>query len=715
MKWKEYLDEQEIRKAISILKPNNQLFEIRVLSEDKRKKLSGYFTDTDTLFHAFDNIDVRGCNVYISLNEIHDGCLSRLQSNRFVANAQTTSDSDITRYQWMLVDLDPKRISGTSSTNFELEQAKILCEKVKLFLHQIGFNDGIIALSGNGYHIIYRIDLPNNSDSEKLIKNCLSALADRFNNDHIKIDVVNYNPSRICKLHGTLAQKGTSTKDRPHRMSRIIESSDCKVNSIETLNILAGLIEHKEKTVERNPSENQFDLLKFMSDNGLTYSKTTEATDSIVYMLDECPFDRSHQNGDARIFHYKNGAINFKCHHNSCNQYKWQDVRLKFEPDAYDNDFDNGSKYDSGWNQHKKVNNDVLDVKKPAFESLENAKDILNEDLVPLREYVGVGLEVPFLIEGTCLLSAKSKLGKSWLAMAMCNAISKGMDFLGMKTKQCSTLYLDLETGKNVQQKRLLKLSNSMEGIGDKFYIKRVSPMLGDDFVKQIDMYLTEDPDIGVIVIDVFQKIRKQKKQQENDYEATYRDIEILNNISRKYHVSIILVCHDRKTIDPGDPFSNILGSTALQGATDQMIVMYKDKHDDISTHFSAKGRTMDGLISFDAMIVDGVWTKVDERDIARQQAEQKTQEYFNSQIRKAVLKIVDGEGFWRGRCGDFLNMARTDYHINLDVTPKDLGTFFNKMVGMFPIHDGINLRVTSNGKGSKLYSMERSEENDIL
>ena len=35
------------------------------------------------------------------------------------------------------------------------------------------------------------------------------------------MDLTNYNPARIFKLYGTLAQKGRNTADRPHRMARI--------------------------------------------------------------------------------------------------------------------------------------------------------------------------------------------------------------------------------------------------------------------------------------------------------------------------------------------------------------------------------------------------------------------------------------------------------------------------------------------------------------
>ena len=53
-------------------------------------------------------------------------------------------------------------------------------------------------------------------------------------------------------------------------------------------------------------------------------------------MLEHCVFDASHTGRDAVIFQRDNGALAYVCFHNSCSHYKWKDVRLKYEPEAYD-------------------------------------------------------------------------------------------------------------------------------------------------------------------------------------------------------------------------------------------------------------------------------------------------------------------------------------------------------------------------------------------
>jgi putative DNA primase/helicase len=46
----------------------------------------------------------------------------------------------------------------------------------------------------------------------------------------------------------------------------------------------------------------------------------------------ECPFNPDHTATDAAIYLGANGAWSFRCSHNSCSGYKWQDLRDRYEP-----------------------------------------------------------------------------------------------------------------------------------------------------------------------------------------------------------------------------------------------------------------------------------------------------------------------------------------------------------------------------------------------
>ena len=358
------INPSEIRKAIQLLKDPGELFEIRIVSGNKKQLLSGYFTDVDVLLKQLSSQGLRDKNVYISLNRIDRALYSRTQHDRFVLGPTTTSDHNVTDYEWFFVDLDPIRIADVSSTDDELAQAEKSMYAVADYLAGIGFKKPVMALSGNGYHLLYKVNFPNIQENENIVIKCMQVLADMFGNNAVKIDTVNSNPSRVCKLHGTLAQKGANTTSRPHRFSRII-STDTKyeVTDLDVLKKLAAELPDPEppQKIQYQSTRKEFDLLEFMSQHGLTYSSTTTgAGNSTIYALDECPFDPSHKNGDAKIFHYGNGAIAFKCHHNHCRDYKWQDVRKLFEPDAYDRQpaEDDYDRIADGYAKHKALKKD---------------------------------------------------------------------------------------------------------------------------------------------------------------------------------------------------------------------------------------------------------------------------------------------------------------------------------------------------------------------
>lgn len=724
MRWDGCIDYNETRRAIELLQAPGEVFEVRVIGTASRKDIiSGYFQDADTLFQKFDTIDLRKRNVYITLGEVREECFSRSQCEKFERNpAVTTNDNDIIAYRWLFVDLDPVRPTGISSSDAQLKCAEELRNKVYEYLQGLGFSEPIRAMSGNGYHLLYRIDISNDEGGRTLVSKCLKNLSSLFDNDEVKIDTTNSNPSRICKLHGTLAQKGTSTKARPHRMSRL--ESVPKPLEVTPRNVLQTLADELPDETEpvkirrgfNSTQKTDFNLLSFMREHGLSYSEDSNDR-AKIYKLDHCPFDPSHTNGDAKIFQYGDGAIAFKCHHNSCRKYKWQDVRLKYEPDAYDHEDD--SHIDEGYRRHKqqKAEEDAVKAaikqdqpkpkKKRTFRKLKTAEGLLQKDLPEPKVFIGVDDELPLLVEGTCILSAKPKLGKSWLALGMCLAVANGEDFMGYKTRKCSTLYLDLETSEQLQQKRLKKMLKGAKP-PSKFYLETETDTIENGFVEQIENYLQQDPDIGVVVIDVFQIIRSTAKSaKETEYEHAYRDITPLNELAQKHHISIILVCHDRKAVDPDDPFSNILGSTGLQGAATQMMVMFRRRKDD-PIHISIKGKTIDGLPELNVKLENAEWSVVEWGDSAEQEKSRKEAEYKNSPIRAAVLAIAEDNQMWKGRCSTLINDA-IGYEVAITDGPREVGGFLHKHQGRFLGEDGIKIEIIDNGSASKIYKIQKS------
>lgn len=221
------IDTAEIVKALRLILEPDQVTELRVLDAitpaDRRPHVeSGYFDDVDKLAEAAATV-TKAKGFYFIPNVVNPALLARAHNRlRPAGREPTTSDHDIERRRWLLIDADAKRPAGISANAQEHEAAIELAFHIRAALSHDGWPAPIVADSGNGAHLLYRVDLPAN-DSDQ-VKRCLEALAARFSTKQVGIDTAVFNPARIWKLYGTISAKGDDTPERPHRTSRILES-----------------------------------------------------------------------------------------------------------------------------------------------------------------------------------------------------------------------------------------------------------------------------------------------------------------------------------------------------------------------------------------------------------------------------------------------------------------------------------------------------------
>jgi hypothetical protein len=153
-----------------------------------------------------------GYNTYYVMNPINDGFTSG-----------SAKDKDIAYRDLLLIDIDKVGHKGESSTDAELDAAKLLSEQIADYLESEGWDHPIRMMSGNGYHLYYILgELPNDDKTKRLVEGALRELAEKFDNSVVAIDTVVYNASRITKVPGTIARKGENTSERPHRMAVVL-------------------------------------------------------------------------------------------------------------------------------------------------------------------------------------------------------------------------------------------------------------------------------------------------------------------------------------------------------------------------------------------------------------------------------------------------------------------------------------------------------------
>jgi hypothetical protein len=334
------LDKSEVLKALAKIIERRAVFEVRALDAQlygnrRTGTVSGYFDNADACLNELEKL-ITAKGIYFTLNPVNAALLAR-RANRldYAEKNATTNDQHILQRRWLLLDVDAQRPSGISASDSEKEAAHKKALEIHDYLKGRGWPLPMAADSGNGYHLLYRIDLP--CDDGKVLEQVLTALADRFDGDGVKLDRTVFNPARIARLYGTLAAKGDNIKERPHRFSKIVRVPESlQVVSAEKLRALVDELQPAEAPqVERPAAHNRgFDVDAFLARHSVAVAeRNIEPDGTIKWRLERCVFNPDHETPDAAVFQLPDGKLGYKCFHTSCLGKRWKDFRRHFEPD----------------------------------------------------------------------------------------------------------------------------------------------------------------------------------------------------------------------------------------------------------------------------------------------------------------------------------------------------------------------------------------------
>ena len=212
-----------------------------------------------------------------------------------------------------------------------------------------------------------------------------------FSDDKVEVDKTTYNPSRICRLYGTIACKGDNIPTRPHRQARIISiRGEGEIVTISQITKIVSKLQDKhnintEVTAEitnkklKNVNKKK-DEAEWLEKYEIQVSHRKEEADKIIYVLKQCPWNEGHTDKSAYVIQYNNGNIVAGCHHNSCSENNWSTLRSKYEPTNKVTN-ENIDKYD-GKNEDKKGQIDILiDI----VEDIETYRTSMDETYVTIQ------------------------------------------------------------------------------------------------------------------------------------------------------------------------------------------------------------------------------------------------------------------------------------------------------------------------------------------
>ncbi len=580
------MDETQVRMAVDVIKDNG-LVEVRIIGD---KIYSGYFKSADKLVEAIKPFSRD--NIYFVFNDIAEGCYDRKQQECFQLSKNTTSDADIVNRRWLLIDIDPTRPTGVGATDEEKREARDAGIKVYKFLRDIGFSTPVSADSGNGFHLLYPIFLKNNDENTKLVKEVLQVLDMFFSTPKAQIDTSVFNASRITKLYGTFARKGRDSKDRPHRESKITKApGEIKPTDISLLKKVASMLPvPDEKSRWNSYGADRFDLDSFISNHGIRVREHSKYAGGEKYVLEHCLFDPTHTGKDAAIFRLDNGAIGYKCFHNSCSGHRWQDVRKMFEPRAYEY----SSHRNTAFGIKPEVKKAQKEDKGEKFLEMSEIQDIDRSNLVYVRSHFDeLDKKIIGFMKGELSIwTGTSSSGKSTvLGQLSLSAIDDGFNVLmysGELRPHRVKKWLHLQAaGRQFTQptefENLFYVPNKYGSLIDRWMDKKFF-LYNNDYGSEYTQLLADlrerlsKKDVDVVVLDNIMTLELDELGNEMNGQQTSA-VKSLSALAKEFDVHIHVVAHPKKAktlLRPDD----ISGTGNIRNLADNVFIVHRVNND---------------------------------------------------------------------------------------------------------------------------------------
>lgn len=621
------MDREQVYRWWQLFHYDGYPVEVRVISG--KLNFSGYYKDIENLIADIEPHDrTADEQIYFTLNVVNDACYARDQRERLVAKPKvTTSDNDIIERRFVLIDLDPKRLTGISASDFEVEKAHVKAARVYEYLKQNGFNEPVVAKSGNGYHLLYPCKIYVSAETDNVIRRFLLALSMLFSDEEVDVDEKVFNRSRICKLYGTIAKKGANAQDRPHRMSAIIKIPD---------EVIPVSIDYFQKIADQYPEDNpapsrdngwgreRFDIHDFLNRHGIAYREQSVAGGK-KFILEHCAFNPEHRGKDAVIFQRDNGALSYVCLHNSCSHYHWRDFRLLYEPDAYDkkdyHEFQSKRRYYEPIGQQPPQPIGEQSDKGRKWLQMSDIKWVDVESLVSIPTgYYELDRKIIGLMLGdVTVVSGMSGAGKtSWIDCICLNAVQKGFKVAiwsgELQDFRFRGWMMQIAAGKNDVVKKYGTdnyyyapkqvadlISRWLDGkmfLYNNQYGNRWSQLFSD--IKEA----VEKMSVQLIVLDNLMALNLDSFDGDK-YAKQTLFINDLKEYAKLLNIHIILVCHPRKEMGFLRKES-ISGTADLTNLCDNLFIIHRVGKDfeTRATEFFGKKRAeeiMDGR--FDSMV----------------------------------------------------------------------------------------------------------------
>lgn len=191
----------------------------------------------------------------------------------------------------------------------------------------------------------------------------------------------------------------------------------------------------------------------------------------------------------------------------------------------------------------------------------------------------------------------------------------------------------------------------------------RITATIKDGLAEQIEYFVITHPDLKLVFIDTFQKVRSPTS--DSIYTADYGDFSALKSVADKHSLAMMVVHHTRKMADE-DIMNTVSGSSGITGSADSIWVLKKASRGAGDATLTITGRDVE-FRELKLALRDCRWNLIERTS---------EEELEERDIPDCVLKVV---GFamehighsWSGSVGELIKAAEVE-----NVTTATFGKF---------------------------------------
>lgn len=626
-------DYAELEYAFSRFVEPGQVFEVRLLHHNRKRVDAGYFNLPMHAATAIAALQEQYAGIYFTPNPVAPDLAARSFNRISPWVTLTTMDDHILRRKWLLIDIDPDRPSGISSTDTERDNAfKVACTIKGMLEFEYGWSLPFVNMSGNGAHVLYPMDEPNTPEVRDVVQAFLKTLHGRFKALGCSVDATTFNASRIFRVPGTWARKGDNIPARPHRKAHML-IEPYGVRAPITLAQIQAFNAANAKYAPKGYTPAQAGVAKhrgeYPDDEKVWRGLNRHALERVKEWVPQYfPDAREYKEG----FRVASAALGLD--HEEDLTIHPPPLGIKYFGVSDQGDATEGrrtpisllAEFVTGGDKAKAARAlaDTLKVPLSEFDILSGAgldghalsaslpgttptQPVYDFRRVPSmadlqkRTFKEPKWVIPNVLPtGTILLAARPKMRKTFLALQLALAVCGGRKFLEWQCNQGDVLFLGLEDNERRLKSRI-KLLQTMElnppDLGGFRYWTGgvdISPTTGREFISNpeeaertyaafprgqhgvdalkrfLDMY----PATRLIIIDTYAHFRDQSSNRD----VYQRDVDQMMPITRmasEREVCVLVVHHEKKGLassESGDFMEDASGTSGITGTVDAVM-----------------------------------------------------------------------------------------------------------------------------------------------